>query len=341
MNQSMQRLSTGLRINSAADDAAGLAITSKMTSQIRGLTQAVRNAQDAISMLGTAEGAMQEVTDMLQRMRELSIQSLNDTNTTSDRDALNLEYQALKDQIDKISEYTQWNGRNLLDGSQHNEPATFQVGGNAGQTIAVNLHNVKTTTLGDLNNTTVTTSYASHPYAAVTASTTVISYTAHSATTPNDNGGKAYVSHASAAPAMANGLGNHYLPHNSSAPAASDTATLAEHANQAPVASATFGDFTAHPSTAPTAAQTVSFEGHASTAPSASAVDGNYATHVSESPADTQSVSYINHAATAPAASMTTSSYINHASGNPTDGGGIVYTNHGSAAPSGVSLSGN
>ena len=107
MNQAMERLSTGLRINSAADDAAGLAISSRMSAQINGLNQAVRNAQDAMSMLQTAEGAMVAMTDMLQRMRELSIQAISDTNTTSDRAALDLEYQALQSAIDRIALNTQ------------------------------------------------------------------------------------------------------------------------------------------------------------------------------------------------------------------------------------------
>ena len=115
MNQAMERLSTGLRINSAADDAAGLAISSKMSSQINGLTQAVRNAQDATSMLSTADGALIAATDMIQRMRELSIQAISDTNTDSDRQALDLEYQALKKEIDRIAQNTQWNGRTFFE----------------------------------------------------------------------------------------------------------------------------------------------------------------------------------------------------------------------------------
>ena len=103
MHQAMERLATGLKINSAADDAAGLAISFRMTSQINGLSQAVRNAQDAMSMLATADGAMIEVTAMIQRMRELSIQAISDTNTASDRTALDLEYQALKSEIDRIA----------------------------------------------------------------------------------------------------------------------------------------------------------------------------------------------------------------------------------------------
>ena len=136
MSSTMERLSTGLRINSAKDDAAGLAISSKMTSQIRGLNQAVRNANDAISMIQVAEGAMKEVTNMFQRMRELAIQAISDSNTATDRTALNNEYKQLSQEIQRIGENTQWNGTNILDGGQ--TATTFQVGANASQTIAVN-----------------------------------------------------------------------------------------------------------------------------------------------------------------------------------------------------------
>jgi len=129
LERSMQQLSTGKRINSAADDAAGLAIASKLTSQIRGLNQAVRNANDAISMLQTAEGATNEITNMLQRMRELAVQSANDTNTDEDRTALNTEYQQLVSEIDRIAATTLWNGETLIDGSAGSAGSvTFHVG---------------------------------------------------------------------------------------------------------------------------------------------------------------------------------------------------------------------
>jgi flagellin len=134
MSQTMERLSTGQRINSAADDAAGLAISSKMTSQINGLNQAVRNANDGISMIQTADGALIEMTGMLQRMRELSVQSASDTNTTTDRAALDLEFEQLKAEIERIADNTQWNGTNLLDSSLS---VDFQVGANASQTVTV------------------------------------------------------------------------------------------------------------------------------------------------------------------------------------------------------------
>ena len=136
MGTTMERLSTGLRINSAKDDAAGLAISSKMTSQINGLNQAVRNANDAISMIQVAEGAMKEVTNMFQRMRELAVQSISDSNTVSDRTALNNEYKQLSYEVSRVAENTQWNGTNILDGGR--TETTFQIGANASQTIDVN-----------------------------------------------------------------------------------------------------------------------------------------------------------------------------------------------------------
>lgn len=132
---SLQRLSTGLRINSAKDDAAGMAISSRMTSQINGLNQAARNANDGISLAQTAEGALQSVGDNLQRMRELSIQSANATNSASDRASLNAEVQQLVSEINRVSSQTQFNGLNLLDGSFSNQ--AFQVGANANQTINI------------------------------------------------------------------------------------------------------------------------------------------------------------------------------------------------------------
>ena len=125
----MQRLSTGLRINGAKDDAAGLAIAAKMTSQIRGLDQANRNANDAISMLQTADGALSTVTDMMQRMRELAVQAANDTNVSGDRTALNGEFSQLKSEIGRIASATQWNTQGLLDGTG-SAGFNFQIGAN-------------------------------------------------------------------------------------------------------------------------------------------------------------------------------------------------------------------
>ena len=145
MSQAMERLSTGQRINSASDDAAGLAISSRMTSQINGLNMAVRNANDAISLVQTADGAYIEATNMMQRMRELAVQATTGTLSSTDRLALDAEYQALNDQILEIAGNTQWNGTNILDGtisatsSDPGSTATFQIGANADQTLAVDL----------------------------------------------------------------------------------------------------------------------------------------------------------------------------------------------------------
>jgi len=153
LSKSMQRLSSGLRINSAKDDAAGLAISDRMTAQIRGLNQASRNANDGISLAQTAEGALQESTNILQRMRELSVQSANDTNSDSDRASMNDEVTQLKAELDRIGQTTQFNGKNLLDGSLSNANggATFQVGANAGanQTINVSIESARTSALGE------------------------------------------------------------------------------------------------------------------------------------------------------------------------------------------------
>ena len=132
---SLQRLSTGLRINSAKDDAAGLAISERFTTQIRGLNQAVRNANDGISFAQTAEGALGTVGDALQRIRELSVQAINDTNSSSDRLALNNEVGQLIAEVNRIAGSTQFNGQNVLDGSLSS--LTFQVGANQNQTINV------------------------------------------------------------------------------------------------------------------------------------------------------------------------------------------------------------
>ena len=136
MNQAMERLSTGQRINSAGDDAAGLAISSKMTSQVNGLNQAVRNANDAISMVQTADGAIVEIEGMLQRMRELAVQARSETNTSTDMTALSLEFEALSTGINDIAQNTQWNGTTLLN-TDGGKAVVFQVGANADQELTV------------------------------------------------------------------------------------------------------------------------------------------------------------------------------------------------------------
>ncbi|MBV6423861.1 MAG: B-type flagellin [Steroidobacteraceae bacterium] len=150
---SLQRLSSGLRINSAKDDAAGLAISDRMTAQINGLNQAVRNANDGISLAQTTEGALQEVTNNLQRIRELAVQAANATNSTSDLKALDQEVQQRIAEIERISAQTAFNNRKVLDGSFGN--ATFQVGANVGETIGIALStNTKASAIGKLATTT-------------------------------------------------------------------------------------------------------------------------------------------------------------------------------------------
>ncbi|MCR8921384.1 flagellin [Dasania sp. GY-MA-18] len=133
---SLQRLSSGLRINSAKDDAAGLQISNQLTSQIRGMTVAARNSNDGISLAQVAEGAMDEVTNIFQRMRELAVQAANGTNSTNERTALNAEYAALASEVDRIASTTRFGNTNLLTGSLD---TTLQVGDKAGETIALSI----------------------------------------------------------------------------------------------------------------------------------------------------------------------------------------------------------
>ena len=150
LGTAMEQLSTGKKINSAGDNAAGLAISSRMTSQIRGLGAAISNANDAVSMVSTAEGALDEITAMLQRMRELAVQSGTGTTSAADRTYMNSEFVALREEIDRIADNTQWNGQNILDGSAGasvgKSTVAFQVGANEKQTIS--------TAFGNFNNTT-------------------------------------------------------------------------------------------------------------------------------------------------------------------------------------------
>ena len=150
MNTALERLSTGLRINSAKDDAAGLAISERFTTQIRGLNQAVRNASDGISLAQTTESALGELTNNLQRIRELAVQSVNATNSASDRAALNAEVAERIAEVDRIAKQTNFNGVKVLDGSFGT--AIFQVGANVGETISVSLTtDVTTAAVGTVN----------------------------------------------------------------------------------------------------------------------------------------------------------------------------------------------
>ena len=141
MSGAMEQLSTGQRINSAKDDAAGLAISDKMTSQIRGLQQAINNGNDAISLLQTAEGSMIQQTAMLQRMRELAVQASTDSTTSNDKRNIDQEYQKLLTQINNVGMQTQWNGENVLDASHNLGNYQFQIGANAGDTVTVKIDN--------------------------------------------------------------------------------------------------------------------------------------------------------------------------------------------------------
>ena len=173
---SLQRLSTGLRINSAKDDAAGLAISERMTSQIRGLNQAARNANDGISLSQTAEGGLSTMGDLLQRMRELSVQAANGTNSTSDRAQLQAEVLQLTQEVNRVATTTQFNGQNVIDGTLTG--AQFQVGANANQTISVSIASSKAS---DIGNYTVT-SQTGTGIATATLGTATLDFTA---TSPN------------------------------------------------------------------------------------------------------------------------------------------------------------
>ncbi|TXT38905.1 MAG: Flagellin/flagellar hook associated protein [Comamonadaceae bacterium] len=147
LSTAIQRLSSGLRINSAKDDAAGLAISERFTGQIRGLNQAVRNANDGISLAQTTEGAMKAAGDILQRVRELAVQSANATNTASDRQALNQEVTQLVSELDRVAQTTEFNGQKILDGTFGS--ARYQVGANANQTIVAATANMRTNVYGN------------------------------------------------------------------------------------------------------------------------------------------------------------------------------------------------
>jgi len=146
LQTSMARLSSGLRINSAKDDAAGLAISNRMDSQVRGLNQAARNANDGISLAQVAEGAMDEMSNILQRMRELSIQSANDTNSASDRQSLQAEVSQLQSELNRIANTTSFNGKKLLDGSFGS--SKFQIGSEANQTINITMGDARANKIG-------------------------------------------------------------------------------------------------------------------------------------------------------------------------------------------------
>ena len=145
LKTAMERLSSGKKINSAADDAAGFAIAERMTAQIRGLNMATKNANDGLSMLAVIENATNDVTDMLQRMRELAVQATNDTNSEADRQFLQAEALALRHEIDRVASQTEYNGAAILDGSRH---GNIQVGTEAGQTIHFHIRSIQSSNIG-------------------------------------------------------------------------------------------------------------------------------------------------------------------------------------------------
>jgi flagellin len=153
MEISMARLSTGQRINSAADDAAGVAIASRLTSEIRGTNQAIRNAMDAQALIDTAEGAHKEIENILQRMRELAVQAANDTNDTTDRTNLDTEFHSLMDEIDRISDVTEWAGQSLLNGNV-SAGFTFQIGSGTAtaDSVTVTIDTMATSVIGTTAN---------------------------------------------------------------------------------------------------------------------------------------------------------------------------------------------
>jgi flagellin len=183
LTTALQRLSSGLRINSAKDDAAGLAIASRFSTQINGLNQAIRNANDGISLAQTGEGALAEVTNNLQRIRELSVQAANSTNSASDRAAINQEVQQRLAEIDRTAAQTSFNGQKLLDGSFGS--ASFQIGANAGETISIDVNtNVRLTGTGQIASTTGTTLGAAATDGHIDVTSTALNYgTAGSAAT--------------------------------------------------------------------------------------------------------------------------------------------------------------
>ena len=144
LNKALQRLSSGLRVNSASDDAAGLAISTRLGAQIRGLNQAIRNANDGVAILQTAEGALSEITNIITRVKELSVQSANGTNSASDRTSLNSELKTLVSEVTRIATQTKFGSTSILDGSFS---AAFQVGTEAGQTVSATVANYKASAL--------------------------------------------------------------------------------------------------------------------------------------------------------------------------------------------------
>ncbi|QSA95857.1 flagellin [Methylococcus sp. EFPC2] len=240
----MQRLSSGLRINSAKDDAAGLAIADRMTSQIRGVTQAARNANDGISVSQVAEGALGEITNSLQRMRELSVQAANDTNTASDRASIQKEVSQLQAEINRVVEQTQFNGKNVIDGTFTNQQ--FQVGAYANQTISVSIGSAKGTQIG--SNTANSTAHVGGLLTAaadvsggnnVVAQALTVSGPSGSATIPNTT-----ITAGSTAKGIADAV-NNVSPSTGVTASATTTATIASLGSAGTVSFTLYGESSA------------------------------------------------------------------------------------------------
>ena len=242
MTTAMERLSTGLRINSASDDAAGLAIASRMRSQVDGLEQAARNANDGISMIQTAEGAYIEVSNMLGRMKELAVQASSGTYSDTDRAALNLEFDQLQSEMIRIAGNTQWNGFNILDGTAGGTSATvnYQVGAGSGQTMSAEFNtlyrSVTTATNANTVNTTDAAAAAAEKYtvALTDASTAVAGDFLHFTVT--DRNSKSYdvvvkLSTAGAAKLSANTGGDYTISGNNHADLVHITGGITDLAN--------------------------------------------------------------------------------------------------------------
>ncbi|ABR88771.1 flagellin type B [Janthinobacterium sp. Marseille] len=200
---SLQRLSSGLRINSAKDDAAGLAISDRMTSQINGLTRAAQNANDGISMTQTAEGGLGTATDLLQRMRTLAVQAANGTNSASDRSSLQEEVAQLQQELNRVANTTQFNGQNVLDGSLSN--AQFQVGANANQTINFSIGNTQASAIGNnaIKTTATGNTSGASSFAGTVAGTIGVNQNAAQVLTVQGNGTTSTYSAAAGATAFA------------------------------------------------------------------------------------------------------------------------------------------
>jgi len=184
LSTAMERLSTGKRINSAKDDATGQGIASRMTAQIRGLDQAVRNANDGISMLQTADGAMEEVSNMLQRMRELAVQSTNDTNTSTDAAALSVEFAALSSEIKRIDSDSTWNSMTIFDVGA----ITFQVGANSGDVVSVSVEVLSLTgSISDIGKIDTDIDYINTARSALGAAINRLTYAANNALSISTN----------------------------------------------------------------------------------------------------------------------------------------------------------